>query len=105
MKVAIEHQHQCHGVFRHGIRRVGRDTDDVNPVLLARFQIDIIETGASQRDQLDTEHCQGFHDLRITPVVDEDAHRLTSLRGMDRFGAQRNGNVVKRMPVAIAAIE
>ena len=42
-----EREHQCHGVFGHGIGRIGRYPDYRDAVLGGGFQIDIVETRAA----------------------------------------------------------
>ena len=53
MQAAIEHQHQCHRMFRDGVGRVSGHSDNAQPVLLTGVQVHVIETGAAQRDQFD----------------------------------------------------
>lgn len=90
--LAVEREHQCHGVFGHGIGRIGRYPDYRDAVLGGGFQIDIVETRAAQGDQ-PYAHAGQFPDgWGIRRVIDEDA---------DRIGALCQGYVVD---VQVAAV-
>ena len=51
MKFPIERQHQGDGVLGHGVRRIRRHANHCDAVFLRRGEIDIVITGATQRDQ------------------------------------------------------
>lgn len=88
----VEREHQCHGVFGHGIGRIGRYPDYRDAVLGGGFQIDVVETRAAQGDQPYTHAGQLPDGWGIRRVIDEDA---------DRIGALCQGYVVD---VQVAAV-
>ena len=47
VELPVEHQHKAHSVLRHGIGRVSRHASDAEVVLLARPQVNVVETGAT----------------------------------------------------------
>lgn len=90
--LAVEREHQCYGVFGHGIGRIGRYPDYRDAVLGGGFQIDVVETRAAQGDQPYTHAGQLPDGWGIRRVIDEDA---------DRIGALCQGYVVD---VQVAAV-
>ena len=86
--LAVEREHQCHGVFGHGIGRIGRYPDYRDAVLGGGFQIDIVETGATQGDQPDSQIGQTRNRSRIGFVVHKDADRLRALGQHRTVGIQ-----------------
>jgi hypothetical protein len=74
MQAAIKHQHQCHGVLRDGIGRVGGNSDNAQSVLHTGIQVNVIEAGTTERDQLDALSRQAADDRRIARVVHENAY-------------------------------
>lgn len=72
-------EQQRHGVFRHGIGRIGRH---VNHVDLAEGMLDIhvVVTRRAQGDQLHAAFVQAVDDRGVHRIVDKDAHRLAPVR-------------------------
>ena len=52
MQPAVEREHEADRVFRDRVRRILRHTDDRQGEPRGRRQIDLIEAGAAERDQL-----------------------------------------------------
>ena len=102
MYLAVERQHQRHGVFRHGVRRIGRNPHHGNPVTGGGVQIDVVEARAAQRDQLHTHPGQLADGLGVSRVVDEDADRIGTLRKGYIIGVQVAAVVADVEPVGVA---
>ena len=100
--LAVERQHQRHGVFRHGVRRIGRNPHHGNPVTGGGVQIDVVEARAAQRDQLHTHPGQLADGLGVSRVVDEDADRIGTLRKGYIIGVQVAAVVADVEPVGVA---
>ena len=86
--LAVERQQQSHGMLRHGMRRIGRNAHDRNREACGGTQIDIVETGATQGDQPDSQIGQTRNRRRIGFVVHKDADRLRALGQHRTVGIQ-----------------
>ena len=69
----VEREHQCHGVFGHGIGRIGRYPDYRDAVLGGGFQIDVVET--AQRRAINRTPMRAS-----SPTVGASAESLTKMQ-------------------------
>ena len=76
VRVAVEGHDEGNGVFCDGMRRVCRNPHDPDPELLCGCEINVVESGAAQRDKTDTVILKDPEDFPVAGVVDEYAHRL-----------------------------
>ena len=100
--LAVERQHQRHGVFRHGVRRIGRNPHHGNPVTGRGVQVDVVEARTAQRDQLHAHPGQLADGPGVGRVVDEDADRIGTLRKGHVIGVQVAAVVADVEPVGVA---
>ena len=83
MDVPVERQDQRQRVLGHRIRRVRRHPHHGDAVVASRDEIDVVETGAAQRDAPGAAGCElGDHRCRQV-VVDERAHGDGAGRELD----------------------
>ena len=102
MYLTVERQHQRHGVFRHGVRRIGRNPHHGNPVTGRGVQVDVVEARTAQRDQLHAHPGQLADGPGVGRVVDEDADRIGTLRKGHVIGVQVAAVVADVEPVGVA---
>lgn len=100
--LTVERQHQRHGVFRHGVRRIGRNPHHGNPVTGRGVQVDVVEARTAQRDQLHAHPGQLADGPGVGRVVDEDADRIGTLRKGHVIGVQEAAVVADVEPVGVA---
>ena len=53
VNLAVERLKERHGVFGHGMRRIGGNPHDPNPKRGGGFKVDLIKARAAQGDELD----------------------------------------------------
>jgi hypothetical protein len=73
MDLAVQAENQGEGVLRHGVRGVAWHADDGDSVLVRRRQVDVVEPGAPQGEQLDASGGEALERLGPEVVVDERA--------------------------------
>ena len=76
----VEVEHQGQRVFGDRMRRIGRHAHDRDPVTGRRTQIDVVETGTTQCDELHALFGKDADGLRIGRIVNENAHDAGPLR-------------------------
>ena len=54
VNLAVQREEQGHGVFGDGMRRIGGNPHDANPEGGGGLEIDLVESRAAKRDDLDT---------------------------------------------------
>ena len=80
MDLAVERQHQRYGIFGHGIRRIGRHAHHRNAVPCRGIQIHVVETRATQCDQLHSHGGKPVDGFGISRIVHENTHDVGILR-------------------------
>ena len=78
--VPVRGEQQRQAVLRDRERRVFRHPQHLDPVSLRRGEIDVVETGAAQRDQADPAPGQLPDGIGVELVVHEHADRVEPLR-------------------------
>ena len=102
--LAVERQHQRHGVLRHGMRRIGRDPHHGHAAAGRLAQINVVEARTAQRQELHTLRRKRPHGLGVGRVVDEDADRIGPLRQRDVVDVQVAAMVADVEPVGVAQL-
>ncbi|CAN5262901.1 hypothetical protein BH20VER2_BH20VER2_03580 [soil metagenome] len=80
VQLAIERQHQAHGVLRHRVRRVGRHARDCHPEPLRCRDIHVIEAGTAERHQPHATCGEQLQHGRVEAIIDECADRVVPVR-------------------------
>ena len=78
INLTVETQHECHGIFCHSIRRVGRHVHHVNAPL-GSLEVHIVKTSAAQCDEFHPILHQFLNHLGVAFGIDKDAHHIRSL--------------------------
>ena len=82
-----------HGMLRHGVGRIGRDTADGDAALSGSLQVHIVEPRAAQQDQMDAAFLQALHRCPGAFVIDEDTDCVEALGQVGRFRGKTDGKV------------
>ena len=104
--LTVERQHQHHGVFRHGMRRIGGNAHDGNAVFRRGFQVHVVESRAAQGDQLHVHRRQRAYRGGIGRIVHEDTDRIGPLRQRSVVAVQVAAMVIEFESVTlVGAVE
>ncbi len=76
VQAAIEGHDQCHGMFGHGMGRVGRHPDDAQAQALGGEQVDVVVAGRAQGYQPRASFGQPLQHRGAEVIVDEGAHHF-----------------------------
>ena len=76
--LAVERQQQRHGVFGHGMGRIGRYADHADAARGRHLEVDVVEARAAQRNEPHPLVGQPPDGHSIGRIVDEDANSLGS---------------------------
>ena len=72
LRAAREREHERECMFRNGVRRILGYADDMDRTV-ARFEIDVVISSASQGDQTDSGLLERGRDLRVNGIIDKYA--------------------------------
>jgi len=75
MDATVERQDQADCVLGNRVGRVRRNTGDGHPERAGGLQIDVVETGAAERNELSSAVRELLQDAPVEVVVYERAHR------------------------------
>ena len=75
---AVEREHERHSILGHGVGRIGRHAHHVDAVF-GSFEIDVVETGTAQGDELHAVAHEFVDDGGVALGVDKDAHHVGAL--------------------------
>ena len=76
MDLAVERQHQHHGVFRHGMRRISGNTHDGMPYSAAAFGSTLLNPAQRRAIRLHVHRRQRAYRGGIGRIVHEDTDRI-----------------------------
>ncbi|MNE26899.1 hypothetical protein D3C80_1202880 [compost metagenome] len=76
VQAPVEGQDQCHGVFGHGVGRVGRHAYHGKAQALGSGQVDVVVAGRTQGDQACAAFGQALEHLGVEFVIDEGANNF-----------------------------
>jgi len=85
---AIEGEKESNGMLSNGVRGISRHADDGHTELAGAVEIDVVESGAAQGEQLDTATRERFEDRGIGTIVDKDADGLNALTKCGGIGTE-----------------
>ena len=85
---AVEREDQGQRVLGDGVGGVGGHADDVDAEPLGSLEVDVVETGAPQRDTTRAGGGELLEDLGRDHVVDEHTDRLGSVAELCRLAGQ-----------------
>ncbi len=77
------------------MRRIRGDAHHADAVRARRSQVDVVESGATQRQQARAVGREHFEDLGVGTIVDEHAHDLASGRETGRVGIECRVEIVE----------
>jgi hypothetical protein len=98
VELAVERQDHADGELGHRMRRVGRHADRRQAQGVRGREVDIVETGAAQRDQPGPTRRQHLQHGRVADIVDEQAHGREPGGKRRRLLAQPRFAIVQRVP-------
>ena len=87
--LSVQGQDQRDGMLGHGVGGVGGHADHLDSHFGSGVEIDVIEAGAAEGNQLGASLAKRVEHGGVDPVVDEDADGWVSVGQGDRLGVER----------------
>ena len=100
--LAVEGEDEGHGVLGDGVGRVARDPHHRHAERGGGREVDVVEAGRPQRDQLDADRAQALERGGAEVVVDEGAHRTVPLG--ERDGRRRQPRLEEEQVVGMPGL-